>query len=121
MTKTQKHQRIKYEKEEKVKLITNTEENERIDEVDEEYEETKLENETACSHCCRKFWGGYKACLEATIIGVYKCIIGVKNGICNCLGCIFYPIKQRFCDCCDDVDKDLNPFKNPNYNPYDHL
>jgi hypothetical protein len=120
MTKTKKKQHIKYEKEEKVRLITHTE-GDKIEEVEEDAEVSKMENETGCSYYWKKVWRGYVACIEATITGVYSCLVGTKNGICNCLGCIFYPIKQRLCDCCDDVDKDLNPFKNPNYNPYDHL
>lgn len=121
MTKTEKHKHIRYEKEEKVKLIKRTEEDEIIDEVDEYEDDNNREKQSGCAYCCKKMWIGYIACLEGSIMGVYNCIVGIKNGICNCLGCLCYPIKQRFCDCCEDVDKDLNPFKNPNYNPYDHL
>ncbi len=119
MSKSQKHKHIKYEKEEKVKLIKHTEGDEIIEEVEEK--ETTPENESASAGCCKKAWLVYVSCLEASIMGVYNCIVGIKNGICSCLGCLCYPIKQRFCDCCEDVDKDLNPYKNPNYNPYDHI
>ena len=41
--------------------------------------------------------------------------------ISNCFGFCCYPIKERLNNCCDGCDTDLNPYKNPNFNPYDHL
>ena len=95
------------EKEEKQTLI---EEREIITEI-------KEEQGCSCKECC----SGYKACLDSTFLGTRACIITVRKAICACLGTCFFPIKERCCNCCDDIDKDLNPYKNPNYNPYDHL
>ena len=79
------------------------------------------EDDEDCNYSYKKIWRGYKGCVEFSFMGVYSCFKGIKNGIYNCVGCCFYPIKERLCNCCDNVHSDLNPYANPNYNPYDHL
>jgi hypothetical protein len=100
-------EKIYIDREEKQTLI---EERETIT----EYKETTSFSFQNCCSC-------YKGFLDCTFIGVRICFISVRNAICSCLGTCFFPIKERCCNCCDDVDKNLNPYKNPTYNPYDHL
>jgi hypothetical protein len=104
---------MKIDEEERQNLVKREEKGQdQIEEDEEEY----------CCNCSyKKIWKGYKACLEFTAISIVTTLISIKNCICNCLGCCFFPIKERICQHCDDVDKDLNPYKNPNYNPYDYL
>jgi hypothetical protein len=95
------------EKEEKERLIKETQ---------------REEGEEECCQCSfKEAWRSYKTCLEFTYITIRKFCIAVKNAIYNCTGACCFPIKERFCNCCDNIDRDLNPYKNPYYNPYDHL
>ncbi len=109
-----KHKNIKHEKEEEITLLKRTKEKDEIE------EDIIIEKEDD-RNCCEKLWDGYRGCIH----GIYKCIysvcVGVKNCLYNCCGCCCYPIKERFNTCCENVDQDLNPYKNPNYNPYDKL
>jgi|LauGreDrversion4_2_1035121.scaffolds.fasta_scaffold1651177_2 hypothetical protein len=98
-------EKIFIDREEKVTLI---EERETISENNE-----IIPSQNCCTRC--------KGCLDSTFIGVRFCYISIRNAICNCFGTCFFPIKERCCNCCDDIDKNLNPYKNPTYNPYDHL
>lgn len=79
------------------------------------------EEEEGCNCSCKKMWKGYKGCIEFTFFGIYSGFRCFFNSIYLCCGFFFFPIKERFCNCCDNVDKDLNPYKDPNYNPYDYL
>lgn len=45
----------------------------------------------------------------------------VSLTITGCFAFCCYPIKERCSTCFDNCDTDLNPYKNPNYNPYDYL
>lgn len=92
--------------------------------------EREIDEEEECEHdsddCCegydsKKNWKGYKSCVEFTYLSTCQCLKFIKKSISNCIGFFCFPIKERLCNCCDDIDKDLNPYKNPNYNPYDHL
>ena len=102
--------RLVLEKEEKEKLIKET-----------QAEDATLNEDECCQCSFKEAWKSYKTCLEFTYITIRKVCIAVKNAIYNCVGACCFPIKERFCNCCDNIDRDLNPYKNPNYNPYDHL
>ena len=103
--------RIIIEKEERELLIDDR----RKEKVKDAYDEDE------CECDCRKIWKGYKSCLDFTYIGIRNCFISVRNGIYCCIGGCCFPIKERFCNCCDNIDKELNPYKDPHYNPYDYL
>lgn len=45
----------------------------------------------------------------------------ITKGIGGCFGVCYYPVKERIAKQCDEADRDLNPYKDPNYNPYDYL
>ena len=109
-----KHKEKRHEKE---RIIIENDENKRL------IKEREVDEEEECEHDddCKKNWSGYKACVEFTYLSTCSCLSCIINGIARCIGFFCFPIKERFCNCCDDIDRDLNPYKNPNYNPYDHL
>lgn len=80
---------------------------------------SETEDDSSCT--CKDCTNGYKSCLFSTFINYRICVSNVKKTIYSCIGGCFYPIKERCCNCCDNVDRDLNPYKDANYNPYDHL
>lgn len=43
------------------------------------------------------------------------------RGVNGCCGVCCYPVKERLANNCEQVDRELNPYKDPNYNPYDYL
>jgi hypothetical protein len=103
-------------KEERRRLIKNEEKN---GEVDGNLE--TVQEEEVCDCSCKKMWKSYKSCIEFSCLGFFALCTCFKKTLYNCCGFCFFPIKERFSTCCDNVDTDLNPYKNPNYNPYDHL
>jgi hypothetical protein len=110
----------RHRKAERERFIVEKEETKRlIDEKEIVKEDLSFHEDECCS--CREAWKAYKSCLELSYIGTRKFCISVKNAIYNCFGACCFPIKERCCNCCDEIDKDLNPYKNPNYNPYDYL
>ena len=42
------------------------------------------------------------------VCGLYQEIYKIKNG-------------EYAHDCCDNCDKDMHPYKDPEHNPYDHI
>ena len=45
----------------------------------------------------------------------------IKNCIVTCCSYCIYPIKERCFNCCETCDKNLNPYKKPDYDPYLYL
>merc|ERR1711957_225143 len=79
------------------------------DDVEEEEEE-----EGCCTKCCN----GYSACIIAVCKCIYNTISAIKNAIVFCCASWWYPLKERCCTCCDKCDKDMNPYKDPDHDPY---
>jgi hypothetical protein len=105
--------------EERVRLVKREQNSETIIEKDNIEETDYSEEECTCS--CRKTWKCCKSGIEYVCLTLLSVITGVRKCISSCIGCFCYPIKERCCNCCDNVDRDLNPYKNPNWDPYDHL
>lgn len=104
-----------YEKKEE-KIVIDEEKKRLIVDKKETYED---DNECTCS--CRDLWNCIKSCCDNTYICIRTVVISIKKCVSACFGYFCFPIKERFCNCCDNIDRDLNPYKNPHYNPYDHL
>ena len=72
-------------------------------------------------YSCSKCWNGYCGCIVWCCKGIYNCCVGIKNCFVSCCSFCWYPCKERCCNCCDNCDKDLHPYKDPQHNPYDYL
>jgi hypothetical protein len=84
-------------------------------------EATEKEDDEGCKCNCRKCWKDYKGCMSFSWLATIACFKFLGNGVNRCVGACCYPIKERCYNSCDKCDGDLNPYKNPNYNPYDNL
>ncbi len=102
----------------KEKIIFEREEKERL--IDEK-ETVHIEQDEEASCSCKKTMRGINSCVNSIFMGIYSCFRFIIKGIYSCFGVCCFPIKERCCNCCDNIDTDLNPYKNPNYNPYDFI
>ncbi|KAL4491838.1 hypothetical protein ABPG72_006093 [Tetrahymena utriculariae] len=69
------------------------------------------EDEEEQKGCCAVFCEYIAACCAAT----YKVIVFVCRAVRDCLAFVWYPCKERCCNCIDDCDKKMNPWKDASY------
>jgi hypothetical protein len=83
--------------------------------------DTTEKEDEGCKCECRKMWKDYKGCVSFSWLATVAFFRFLGRGVNRCFGACCYPIKERCYNSCDKCDGDLNPYKNPNYNPYDNL
>ena len=72
-------------------------------------------------YSCSKCWNEYCGCIVWCCKGIYNCCVGIKNCFVNCCSTCWYPCKERCSNSCDNCDKDMHPYKDPEHNPYDYI
>ena len=71
--------------------------------------------------CCTKCCDAYCGCIMCIGKAIYNCCLAIKNCCVACNSAWWYPCKERCCNCCDNCDKDMHPYKDPHHNPYDYI
>ena len=75
------------------------------------------ESKCTCKQCCNN----YKSCISFSWLATVAFFTFIGSTIHRCIGDCCYPIKERCIDSCNKCDGELNPYKDPNYNPYDNM
>jgi hypothetical protein len=106
-------------KQEKAKLKEKKKFENMIFKEEEKDSSSDEENKGKCS--CTKCCQDYRGCVSLSCMAGIAFFAFIGSTLHRCFGACCYPIKERCIGSCDGCDRELNPYKDQNYNPYDHL